>query len=88
VAIWPSRRGVAMLVYVAFRRIMAMSRLAWLAPIVVLLAGCAQPGGTVAAGPNTPGWTGRTVVPGSGSTVAGNAEATDLQQKWGVGRER
>ena len=36
---------------------------------------------------NTPGWTGRTFVTGSSSTVAGNADATYLQQKWGVGRQ-
>jgi hypothetical protein len=35
-----------------------------------------------------PGWTGRTFVVGSSSTVAGNAEATYLQQKWGIGRQR
>ncbi|WP_428492551.1 hypothetical protein [Rhodopila sp.] len=37
---------------------------------------------------NTPGWTGRTFVVGSSSTVGGNAEATYIQQKWGVGRQR
>jgi hypothetical protein len=36
-------------------------------------------------GPSTPGWTGRTVVPGNTSTVAGNAAATELQQKWPTG---
>jgi hypothetical protein len=41
-----------------------------------------------AADASTPGWTGHTVVVGSTSTVAGDAQATYLQQKWGVGRER
>ena len=77
-----------MLACVAFERFMAMFRIALLAPLVALLTGCVQPATTVAAGPNTPGWTGRTIVPGSSSTVAGNAQATDIQQKWGVGRQR
>ncbi len=67
-----------------------MHRFAW--PIVVAtlsLAGCAQtPSGTADAGPNTPGWTGRTVVVGTNSTVAGDAQATDWSQKWGIGRQR
>jgi hypothetical protein len=33
---------------------------------------------------NTPGWTGRTLIGGSRSTVAGDAQATYLQQKWGA----
>ncbi len=37
---------------------------------------------------HTPGWTGTTLVTGSNSTIAGDAEATYLQQKWGVGRQR
>ena len=37
---------------------------------------------------STPGWTGRTVVIGSNSTVAGNAEATEQQQKWQLGPTR
>jgi hypothetical protein len=35
-----------------------------------------------------PGWTGRTFVVGSTSSVAGDADATYLQQKWGIGRDR
>jgi hypothetical protein len=55
-----------------------------------LLAGCAPETGatTASAGPDTPGWTGRTMVVGSSSTIAGAAEATYIAQKWGVGRER
>ncbi len=49
----------------------------------------APPNPDQAAQNNTvPGWTGRTFVLGSSSTVAGNAEATYEQQKWGVGRQR
>jgi uncharacterized lipoprotein YajG len=67
-----------------------MFRITCLIPLVAvaLIAGCAQNIDIANAGPNTPGWTGRTVVPGSSSTIAGNAEATEIQQKWGVGRER
>ncbi len=36
------------------------------------------------ANANTPGFTGNTIVPGSTSTVAGGADATYLQQKWGT----
>ena len=58
-------------------------------PMLSILAGCAasEPNQTV-MNPNTPGWTGRTVVMGSTSTVAGDAAATELQQKWGVGQQR
>jgi hypothetical protein len=67
-----------------------VSRLLFLAaPFLATLGlpGCAlPPGGEVTAlGPSTPGWTGRTVVPGNTSTVAGNAAATELQQKWPTG---
>jgi hypothetical protein len=56
----------------------------------IALAGCSPHTNTPSAAnnPNVPGATGRTVVPGSSSTVSGDAEATELQQKWGVGRER
>lgn len=47
-----------------------------------ILAGCAQSGGLAAQNPNTPGATGRTIVPGSTSTVTGDALATENQQKW------
>jgi hypothetical protein len=52
-----------------------------------LSAGCAQRlgGDASAAGPTTPGWTGRTVVVGNTSTIAGDAAATELQQKWPTG---
>lgn len=55
-----------------------------------LLGGCSQSPGTsmVAANPGTPGWTGRTIIPGNNSTIAGNAEATEQQQKWPIGRGR
>ena len=49
------------------------------------LSGCAQSPNMAATGPNTPGWTGQTVVPGNNSTLAGNAEATYQQQKWPLG---
>jgi hypothetical protein len=62
------------------------------AALLAVLGGCSAPANIDAAqaakDANTPGWTGRTFVVGSTSTVAGNAEATYLQQKWGVGRER
>jgi hypothetical protein len=35
------------------------------------------------ANANTPGWTGSTVVVGNTSTIAGDAQATYLAQKWG-----
>ena len=61
-----------------------------LAAALPLLAACATlpPGMTASAGPDQdqPGWTGRTQVVGNNSTVASNAEATYIQQKWGVGR--
>jgi hypothetical protein len=67
-----------------------MRRLIWslaLAPVVALMAGCAPtPADVATAGPNTPGWTGRTIVVGTSSTTAGDAEATYLSQKWGIGR--
>lgn len=58
-----------------------------IAPAAVLLAGCAQsPTSTASAGPDTPGWTGRTVVVGTNSTIGGDAQATEWAQKWGIGR--
>jgi hypothetical protein len=59
------------------------------APMLVLTACGAPPGMTASdASPDQdqPGWTGRTQVVGNNSTVASNAEATYIQQKWGVGR--
>jgi hypothetical protein len=55
---------------------------------VLGLAGCVSPGDASASGPNTPGWTGSTVVVGNTSTVAGDAAATYQQQKWPLGRGR
>ena len=51
------------------------------------LTGCA--GDRTTSGPgvadtSTPGWTGRTLVAGSNSTLAGNATATEMQQKWQI----
>ena len=45
-------------------------------------------GGEAAPTSATPGWTGRTVVVGSNSTIAGNAVATYQQQKWQLGPTR
>ena len=60
-----------------------------LVPAVVLLTGCVQGRmDTASAGPNTPGWTGRTVVVGNASTINGDAQATWWAQKWGIGRDR
>ncbi len=36
----------------------------------------------------TPGWTGRTFVIGSNSTIVGDAVATEMQQKWQLDRGR
>lgn len=55
--------------------------LAWLAACTT-----SPPGMTAGDGSDQPGWTGRTQVIGNNSTVASNAEATYIQQKWGVGR--
>ena len=51
------------------------------ASLLVALGGCSVPGSNT----NTAGWTGRTIVVGSHSTVAGDAAATELQQRWGRG---
>jgi hypothetical protein len=53
--------------------------------LLLAIASCAQTPSSQAVAPGTPGYTGRTVVIGNNSTVAGNAEATYLQQKWGYG---
>ena len=69
-----------------------MRRFTWsivVVSAVALLAGCAPaPADTANAGPNTPGWTGRTVVVGSNSTINGDQQATYWAQKWGIGRQR
>jgi hypothetical protein len=67
-----------------------MRRFTWsiiVVSAVALLAGCA-PGSSDSAnaGPNTPGWTGRTVVVGSNSSINDDLQATDWAQKWGIGR--
>ena len=51
----------------------------------LLIAACAAPSGNIVAGPQTPGWTGTQIVPGNNSTIAGDAQATYLQQKWPLG---
>jgi len=62
------------------------------AGVLIALGACSAPqpltADQAAFNANTPGWTGNTIVVGSNSTIAGNAEATYLQQKWGVGRQR
>jgi hypothetical protein len=57
------------------------------APVLLLLSCCAMStdAAMATAGPNTPGWTGRTIVRGSNSTIAGDAQATYDQQKWPFG---
>jgi hypothetical protein len=57
------------------------------AVVLAALGGCsALPTGTPDA--NTPGWTGRTIVPGCSSTLSGDAAATEDQQKWPFVPER
>ncbi len=51
--------------------------------VIASAAGCAANGdNATASDPQAAGATGRTVVPGSNSTVAGDAAATNDQQKW------
>jgi hypothetical protein len=60
--------------------------------LLLALGACSAPGNVdaeqAARNANTPGWTGRTFVIGSTSTLAGNATATYDQQKWQLGRGR
>jgi|tagenome__1003787_1003787.scaffolds.fasta_scaffold18629107_1 hypothetical protein len=60
--------------------------------LLALLVGCGVggngSGSQIAHGPDTLGWTGRTVVVGSHSTIAGNAVATEQQQKWQLNPNR
>jgi hypothetical protein len=58
--------------------------------LLATLAACSAPPDAAQAekNANTPGWTGRTIVVGSTSTIAGNAEATYEQQKWQLGKGR
>lgn len=67
---------------------MMIERGLFLAIVALPLAGCGmtQVTGSAAQSANTPGWTGRTVVIGANSTVAGDAAATYDQQKWQHGR--
>ena len=69
-----------------------MRRFTWSIVVVsaaALLAGCAQtPVDTASVGPHTPGWTGRTFVVGSNSSVNDDLVATYWSQKWGIGRQR
>jgi hypothetical protein len=62
------------------------------AALLIALGACSGPArlspDRAAQNANTPGWTGQTFVVGSTSTIAGNAEATYEQQKWGIGRQR
>ena len=56
--------------------------------LVAAMALCALLGACTQAPPpnadaNTPGYTGATIIPGNNSTIADNAGATYLQQKWG-----
>src|SRR5271166_3901657 len=58
------------------------------ASLLVALGGCSVPGSNAnqtAQNANTAGWTGHTFVVGSHSTVAGDAAATELQQRGGRG---
>jgi hypothetical protein len=71
-----------------------MTKLSVLAVVglLVALGACSAPqpltADQAAFNANTPGWTGSTIVVGSNSTIAGDAAATYMQQKWGVGRQR
>lgn len=60
--------------------------------LAMALGACTPPAAVsseqAAQNADRPGWTGRTFVVGSSSTVAGDAGATYLQQKWGSGRQR
>lgn len=56
--------------------------------VLFTLVGCMQADRQASFDPSAPGATGRTVVPGSTSTIAGDALATEQQQKWGGGRQR
>jgi hypothetical protein len=49
--------------------------------LCALLAACAE-APPQNANAHTPGFTGNTIVRGNNSSLAGNADATYLQQKW------
>jgi hypothetical protein len=57
--------------------------------LVFALVACSPPGaGPALADAHAPGWTGRTIVSGNNSTVAGDAQATGWAQRWAIGRQR
>lgn len=59
-------------------------KIRWLLVLLAVpIVGCAQTGSGDAANPNTPGATGRTVILGNNSTIAGAAQATQMQRLWG-----
>jgi len=62
------------------------------AALLITLGACSVPAtpspDEAARNANVPGWTGRTFVAGSTSTIAGDAVATYNQQKWPNGRQR
>jgi hypothetical protein len=80
------RRSFPVLFNAPFRVSLAVAPLL----AIGLLGGCSQSpsASMVTVNPGTPGWTGRTIIPGNNSTIAGNAEATEQQQKWPIGRGR
>jgi hypothetical protein len=67
-----------------------MCSLSSISALFVTLSACSVPAQVspeqTAQNAATPGWTGHTFVPGSNSTIAGDADATYRQQKWGTGR--
>lgn len=59
-------------------------KIRWLFGLLAFpLVGCAVAGSGDASNPNTPGATGRTVILGNNSTIAGDAQATEMQRLWG-----
>ncbi|MDR3531633.1 MAG: hypothetical protein P4L90_13905 [Rhodopila sp.] len=56
--------------------------------MTAFLSGACTQSTADAGNPNVPGATGKTIVPGSTSTVAGDADATYMQQKWQLGPNR
>ena len=61
------------------------------AAVLIALGACSVAGSgrgadQTAQNADRPGWTGRTFVVGSTSTVGGDAAATEIQQKWQLGR--
>ncbi len=60
--------------------------------LAITLGACSVPPSAspdqAAQNTSAPGWTGRTFVVGSNSTIAGDETATYYQQKWSIGRWR